>query len=104
MKSVSWTKAAAVFAMIVLAMVALPSHTLAEHGSPEHTLEAAHIAAMRAATQAFIATFDDTKRAVVAPRPGLAVAGKTGDLRKAFHAMLAAAFSSQAYFKTTTSI
>lgn len=100
----------------------IPALPAMAHESPEHTLEASRVAAMRDATLAFVATLDDTGRAAVmaeldnnavrtgwsnlpaimAPRPGLAVAEMTGDQRKAFHAMLAAAFSSQGYLKTTT--
>lgn len=117
MKSVSWTMAAA-----VLALAGAPVHTAAAHESPEHTLEASRVAAMRAATLAFVATLDDAGRAAVmtgldnnavrtgwsnlpasmAPRPGLAVASMNAGQRKALHAMLASAFSSQGYLKTTT--
>jgi hypothetical protein len=117
MKSATLGYAAAAFAM-----AALPFDAVAAHESPEHALEASRVAAMRAATLAFVATLDDAGRAavmtgldnnavrtgwsnlpaVMAPRPGLAVAKMDAGQRKALHAMLAAAFSSQGYLKTTT--
>ncbi|MFN9633699.1 MAG: hypothetical protein ACK554_09625 [Erythrobacteraceae bacterium] len=89
MKSATLGYAAAAFAM-----AALPFDAVAAHESPEHALEASRVAAMRAATLAFVATLDDAGRAavmtgldnnavrtgwsnlpaVMAPRPGLAVA------------------------------
>lgn len=117
MRSVSWALAAG-----MLAITALPVHPVGAHESAEHTLEDSRIITMRAATLAFVATLDDAGRAAVmtgldnnaartgwsnlpasmAPRPGLAVADMTADQRKALHAMMAAALSSQGYLKTTT--
>lgn len=108
----------------VAALTMLPLAAAKAHDSPEHSLEASRVAAMRAAAQAFLATLDDAQRAtvlstlddtqrrtgwsnlpvVMAPRSGLAVAAMTAPQRRAFHAMLIAAMSSQGYLKTTTSM
>lgn len=112
----------AVTAAVLAAFV--PAGSVAAHESPEHALEAGRVEAMRAATQAFLASLDDAGRAVVqaslddnarrtawsnlpasmVPRSGLSVAQMNADQRKALHAMLAAAFSSQGYLKTITSM
>lgn len=112
----------AVTAAVLAAFV--PAGTVAAHESPEHALEAGRVEAMRAATQAFLASLDDAARTAVQaslddnarrtawsnlpasmmPRSGLAVAQMNADQRKALHAMLAAAFSSQGYLKTITSM
>ncbi len=88
------------------------------------TLEESRVAAMRQATEAFLDTLDDSQRAQAvtglddeaartswsnlpvnfAPRTGAAVAGMTTDQRKALHALMAAALSSQGYLKSTTII
>lgn len=116
MKSVTFAFAAAVLA------VGVPGGGLAAHDSPDHALEAARVDAMREATQVFLASLDHAGRAKVqasltdndrrtawsnlpanlAPRQGLTVAEMTAEQRKALHAMIAAAFSSQGYLKTTT--
>ncbi len=112
----------AITAAVLAAFV--PAGSVAAHESPEHTLEAGRVEAMRAATQAFLASLDDAGRTAVqaslddnarrtawsnlpasmVPRSGLAVAQMNADQRKALHAMLAAAFSSQGYLKTITSM
>jgi hypothetical protein len=109
------------FAVAVLA-IAVPMDAAGAHEAPEHGLEAARVEAMREATLAFLATLDDAGRSTVqaalddndrrtawsnlpvnlASRSGLEMAAMTVDQRKALHAMLAAAFSSQGYLKTTT--
>lgn len=92
------------------------------HDATEHALEAARANAMRDATLAFLASLDEEQRAKtaaslddnavrtnwsnlpinMAPRAGIAVKEMTVEQRRAFHAMVAAAFSSQGYLKTTT--
>lgn len=92
------------------------------HDGTEHALEAARVNAMRDATLAFLASLDDNQRAKatsslddnaartnwsnlpisMAPRTGIAVKEMSVEQRQAFHAMVAAAFSSQGYLKTTT--
>lgn len=116
MKNIAISMAAAAMAASV------PMSGVAAHETSDHALEAARVEAMRAATLAFIASLDDAGRSVVmtsldnsdirtgwsnlpasmAPRPGLAVANMAPDQRKALHAMMAAALSSQGYLKTTT--
>jgi Protein of unknown function (DUF3500) len=116
MTSIRFAVAAAVLAACA------PVGSVAAHESPEHALENGRIEAMRAATLAFLASLDDAGRAAVqaplgdnarrtawsnlpnnmAPRSGLMVAAMNPDQRKAMHAMLTAAFSSQGYLKTTT--
>ncbi len=114
--------------MILLAAAILtagvPMQAATAHISPEHALEEARIAAMRETTLAFLASLDDAGRAAVqarlddnarrtawsnlpvsaAPRSGLTVAEMNAGQRQALHAMLAAAFSSQGYLKTVTSM
>ena len=110
-------------AAAVLAL-GLPVQPVMAHESPEHVLEASRVAAMRASTLAFLASLDDAGRAKVqaslednarrtawsnlpaqmAPRSGLTVAEMNAAQRQALHAMLAAAFSSQGYLKTVTSM
>ncbi|ASJ90940.1 DUF3500 domain-containing protein [Porphyrobacter sp. CACIAM 03H1] len=112
----------AVSAAVLAAVV--PASTVAAHESPEHALEAARIEAMRAATVAFLASLDDDARIAVqasladnarrtawsnlpasfVPRSGVSVAQMNAAQRQALHAMLAAAFSSQGYLKTITSM
>lgn len=118
MKTMTIALAAAILA------AGVPLDAVAAHESPEHTLEAARVAAMRDATQAFLASLDDAGRSAVqasladnerrtawsnlpvsfVPRAGLSVAQMNAEQRKALHAMLAAAFSSQGYLKTITSM
>lgn len=103
--------------------VAARAHDGAHHRA-EQSLEARRAAAMRDTAQAFLATLTDAQRATVvstlddeqrrtgwsnlpvvsAPRSGLAVADMTAPQRRALHAMLIAAMSSQGYLKTTTSM
>lgn len=105
-----------------LLVITMPTGPARAHDSREHGLEAGRIEAMRSSTLTFLASLDDAGRGAVqavlddndrrtgwsnlpanlAPRSGLAVADMTPDQRKALHAMLAAAFSSQGYLKTTT--
>lgn len=119
MKSVRMALAA-----VVLVAGAVPALPVLAHESPEHALEASRVAAMRAATQAFLASLDEAGRAKASaalgdndrrtawsnlpvnavPRQGLSVAEMNAAQRQALHAMLAAAFSSQGYLKTVTSM
>jgi hypothetical protein len=116
MKAITFTFAAAMLAGLA------PISAVAAHDSPDHALEVARVDAMREATIAFLASLDDAGRAKVqasltdndrrtawsnlpanlAPRQGLTVGGMGPKQREALHAMLAAAFSSQGYLKTTT--
>lgn len=117
--------AAMVSAMALVApLSAIEAHDSPEHSGPDHSLEAARAVAMQETTLSFLATLTDEQRATVmaslddsatrtgwsnlpvimAPRPGMAVAEMTTAQRRALHAMMAAAFSSQGYLKTTTSI
>lgn len=111
-------------ALLAFASLTLPTTGARAHDSAEHGLEAQRAAAMRDAARAFLATLDDAQRATVmaalddnqrrtgwsnlpavsAPRWGLAVADMTAPQRRALHAMLIAAMSSQGYLKTTTSM
>ncbi len=95
---------------------------LGSNPSPDQALEQARVEAMREATQAFLATLDDGQRALVsrslddnaartnwsnlpysmAPRTGLSVKDMSSVQRRAFHAMLASALSSQGYLKSAT--
>jgi len=108
-------------AAMLTALVSPVSGAMA-HDSPEHALEAARVSAMQEATEAFLASLNDDQRAEattslddsaartnwsnlpvnMAPRAGVSVKEMTGEQRRAFHAMMAAAFSSQGYLKTTT--
>lgn len=112
------------FALAAAIAIAVPLSAVEAHDSTEHLLETARVDAMQEATLAFLATLDDAKRATVitaledntartswsnlpvnmAPRSGLAIAQMTVEQRRALHAMLAAALSSQGYLKTTTII
>lgn len=112
----------AVTAAVLAAFV--PSGGVAAHEAPEHALEAGRVEAMRAATLAFLASLDDAGRAAVqaslddnarrtawsnlpasmVPRSGSAVSQMNVAQRKALHAMLVSAFSSQGYLKTITSM
>lgn len=94
------------------------------HDSTDQLLEQSRVDAMQATTQAFLATLDADQRAMVmasledtaartgwsnlpvnmAPRFGMAVADMTAGQRRALHAMMASALSSQGYLKTTTII
>lgn len=107
--------------MAASGLVALPAMA---HDAPEHRMEEMRVAAMRDATLAFLASLDDAGRAKAsaalddndrrtawsnlpvnaAPRSGLTVAEMNAGQRQALHAMLAAAFSSQGYLKTATSM
>ncbi|ANY21016.1 hypothetical protein A6F68_02520 [Tsuneonella dongtanensis] len=107
----------------VAALLAVASTTpVSGHVSPGASLEDARVRAMRDATTVFIASLDEAQRASVlgdlddtrsrtswsnlpvsmAPRSGLSVADMTSAQRVAFHAMMAAALSSQGYLKTAT--
>ncbi|WP_373492479.1 DUF3500 domain-containing protein [Parasphingorhabdus sp.] len=112
-----------VFATLASIAILAPVSAINAHDSTEHTLEAARVDAMQETTLGFLATLTDEQRAIVmasledsttrtnwsnlpvsmAPRSGMAVAEMTVAQRRAFHAMLASAFSSQGYLKTTTS-
>jgi len=101
-----------------------PISAVDAHDSPEHSLEAARVAAMQQTTQAFLVLLTNEQRdsvvaalddgaartnwsnlpASMAPRSGMPVAEMTGEQRRAFHAMLTSAFSSQGYLKTATSM
>lgn len=92
------------------------------HGGSFEKLEASRVAAMRQATSVFLETLESEQRGAVvaaldnkdvrtnwsnlpismAPRSGLAVSDMKAEQRRALHAMMAAAFSSQGYLKTTT--
>lgn len=107
-------------AMLTLLLAPVPGAMA--HDSPEHALEAARVNTMQEVTLAFLASLDDEQRAKattslddnaartswsnlpvnMAPRAGVSVQEMTGEQRRAFHAMMAAAFSSQGYLKTTT--
>jgi hypothetical protein len=113
-----------IFLAAAILPVALPMQAATAHESPEHALEEARVVAMRETTLAFLASLDDAGRAAVqarlddnarrtawsnlpvnaAPRSGLTVAEMNAAQRQALHAMLAAAFSSQGYLKTVTSM
>lgn len=115
----SFCKIAAV--AMLTALVSPVSGAMA-HDSPDHVLEAARVNTMQEATLAFLASLNDEQRAKattslddnaartswsnlplsIAPRAGVAIKEMTGEQRRAFHAMIAAAFSSQGYLKTTT--
>lgn len=108
---------------IVIAIVA-PVSAINAHDGIEYSLETARVDAMQEATLVFLATLNDEQRATVmasledsatrtnwsnlpvtmAPRSGMAVAEMTVEQRRALHAMMAAALSSQGYLKTTTII
>jgi hypothetical protein len=110
-------------AAAAIAIVA-PLSVVKAHDSTEHLLETARVDAMQEATLAFLATLEDGQRATVeasledsvartnwsnlpvnmAPRSGMAVADMSAGQRRALHAMMAAALSSQGYLKTTTII
>lgn len=119
MKSVRMALAAVLVA--TGSVTALPARA---HESPDHMLEAGRVAAMRTATLAFLASLDEAGRAKASasladndrrtawsnlpvnavPRQGLSVAEMNAGQRQALHTMLAAAFSSQGYLKTVTSM
>lgn len=104
------------------ALLAISGLSASAHERPELVLEEARVDAMQIAATDFLATLDERQRAQVvstiddvtartkwsnlpismAPRDGLAVADMTIAQRTAFHAMIAAALSSQGYLKTTT--
>jgi hypothetical protein len=114
MKNVIWAGLAAAAAAMSLSAAA------SARDSPDHALEKARAETMRDATSAFLATLDDKQREAVmrglddnaartnwsnlpnsmAPRTGLSVKAMTVDQRRAFHAMLIAAMSSQGYLKS----
>ncbi|TRD10720.1 DUF3500 domain-containing protein [Erythrobacter insulae] len=102
----------------------IKAHDAFDHSSPEQLLNAARVKAMQDTALGFLATLTDDQRArvmtslennaartswsnlpvIMAPRSGMAVTEMTSAQRSALHAMMAAAFSSQGYLKTTTSI
>lgn len=116
MKSVGW------YFQALAMSFALPMAAVSAHDTHQHAGEASRIAAMGDTTRAFLATLDDKQRAAVAasledndrrtnwsnlpvnmaPRAGLPVTDMNAAQRRALHAMLAAAFSSQGYLKTAT--
>lgn len=107
----SFCKIAAV--AMLTALVSPVSGAMA-HDSPDHAFEAARVNTMQEATLAFLASLDVEQRAKattslddnvartswsnlplsMAPRAGVAIKEMTGEQRRAFHAMMAAAFSS----------
>lgn len=109
-------------AMAMLTALVFPASGAMAHDSHEHALESARVSAMQEATEAFLASLDDEQRAKattslndnaartnwsnlpvnMAPRAGVSVKEMSDEQRRAFHAMMAAAFSSQGYLKTTT--
>ncbi|MBA3864315.1 MAG: hypothetical protein C0517_10255 [Erythrobacter sp.] len=115
-------------AALAVALLALSSATKAhdstEHLSTDHALETARVRAMQDATLGFLATLTEHQRSMVvaslddsatrtgwsnlpvvmAPRPGMPVAQMATAQRRALHTMMVAAFSSQGYLKSTTSI
>jgi len=113
-----------VFATLAAIAILAPVSAINAHDSPEHSLEAARVTAMQQTTQAFLALLTNEQRdsvmaalndsaartnwsnlpASMAPRSGMPVAEMSGEQRRAFHAMLTAAFSSQGYLKTATSM
>lgn len=115
-----------VYATAMVATIALlfPISAILAHDSTEHSLEAARVSAMQDATLDFLVTLTEEQRSrvlapledsatrtswsnlpvIMAPRSGMAVADMTPAQRVALHAMMASAFSSQGYLKTTTSM
>jgi Protein of unknown function (DUF3500) len=111
-------------AAAMLTALLVPVSGAIAHDSHDHALEAARVSSMQEATLAFLVSLDDEQRAkasaslddnsartswsnlpvIMAPRAGVAVKEMTNEQRRAFHAMMAAAFSSQGYLKTTTII
>jgi hypothetical protein len=109
---------AAVPAMLMI----LSASPAAAHNGEDHSAEMSRVEAMRSTTLAFLASLDEAQRASavtslddneartgwsnlpvsMAPRTGVAVADMSAEQRKAFHAMLAAALSSQGYLKSAT--
>ncbi|MEL1249515.1 DUF3500 domain-containing protein [Aurantiacibacter gilvus] len=107
---------------ISIAVAMGASGAVKAHEAVEQAREEARVDAMQATTTAFIATLNDAQRDLViaaiddvgtrtnwsnlpvgvAPRSGIAVEEMNSGQRIAFHAMLAAAFSSQGYLTTTT--
>lgn len=106
----------------MLTALVSPTSGAMAHDSPEHSLEGDRVSTMQEATEAFLASLDVEQRAKattslndntartnwsnlpvnMAPRAGVSVEEMSGEQRRAFHAMMAAAFSSQGYLKTTT--
>lgn len=113
-----------IIAIAAAAALAMPIDNARAHDPTENQLEAARVDAMRSATLAFLATLDQQQRTTVlgsledsatrtswsnlpvsmAPRAGLEVADMTAEQRRALHAMMAAALSSQGYLKSVTII
>lgn len=115
-----------VYATAMVATIALlsPVSAILAHDSTEHSLEAARVSAMQDAALDFLVTLTEEQRSrvlapledsatrtswsnlpvIMAPRSGMAVADMTSAQRVALHAMMASAFSSQGYLKTTTSM
>lgn len=111
-------------AMVSTFACLLPFSAIHAHDRIEHSLEAERVSAMQKATLGFLATLTQEQRTsvmapledsatrtgwsnlplIMAPRSGIAVADMTTAQRVALHTMLAAAFSSQGYLKTTTSM
>ncbi|MDC8754464.1 DUF3500 domain-containing protein [Erythrobacter sp. sf7] len=110
-----------VYAFAVIAAV-VPVTQARAHDSVDHALEALRVESMQEATSAFLDTLTDQQRETVmsalddnaartrwsnlpvsmAPRSGLAVADMSSRQRRALHAMMSSALSSQGYLKSAT--
>ncbi len=107
---------------IAAAALAIPLTVARAHDSVGHQLEVARVEAMQEATSAFLSSLTEQQREGVmsslddnatrtswsnlpvsmAPRPGLVVADMTSEQRRALHAMMVSALSSQGYLKSAT--
>lgn len=105
-----------------LAAMTYPAIGVWAHDTVDHELEAARVESMQQATSAFLATLTDEQRATavgalddneirtgwsnlpvsMAPRSGLVVADMSSEQRRALHAMMSSALSSQGYLKSAT--
>lgn len=101
---------------------AVPVTQARAHDSVDHALEALRVESMQEATSAFLDTLTDQQRETVmsalddnaartrwsnlpvsmAPRSGLAVADMSSKQRRALHAMMSSALSSQGYLMSAT--
>ena len=114
--------ARSLFHAVAITALAVPTIEARAHEAADHELEAMRVESMRQATSAFLATLSDEQRATVtstlddnatrtswsnlpvtmAPRSGLKVADMTSQQRRALHAMMSSALSSQGYLKSAT--
>lgn len=107
---------------MTIAALASSAIEVQAHDSVDHELEATRVESMQQAASAFLATLTDDQRATVmgelddndtrtswsnlpvgmAPRSGVAVADMSSAQRRALHAMMSSALSSQGYLKSAT--